>query len=137
MKDGVRSNYRSRIRKFVEFIRRDYPGTYDQLTVVLSEADKSDPRNYYYAKDERDLVYTGLDPAIFLAFMTEAKFVKGKDGLQKLASFSHMSKYYSAIKWGSTSCGRLLHTNFYADVDKFMANYKKEFAGASLAEGKR
>jgi hypothetical protein len=117
----------------MDFIHREYEESYDHLTVVLSEADKSNPRNYYYAKDERDLLYTGLDPAVFLAFMTEAKFVKRKDGSPKLASFSHMSKYYSAIKWGSTSCGRLLHTKFYADVDSFMVNYKKEFATAKAA----
>jgi hypothetical protein len=132
MKDTVRSNYRSCNCKYMDFIHREYGESYDQLTVVLSEADKSNPRKYYYAKDERDLVYRGLDPAIFLAFVTEAKFVKGKDGSQKLASFSHMSKYYSAIKWSSTSCGSLLHTKFYADVDAFI-NYKKEFAAAKAA----
>jgi hypothetical protein len=122
----------SRDRKFVDFLFQNYNDSYETSTVLISDDARADPNNYYTAKDIRDLTYTGLDPDLFIAFLSNQKILANSD---KFASFSHLSKFYCAIKWGSTTSGRLLPSIFFSKVDHFMACYKKEHVLAK-AEGK-
>ena len=55
---------------------------------------RAEPTNYYMAKDIGDLVYSGLDPQYFLAFLSE---MRTKDN-GKHSSVSNTSKFYNALK---------------------------------------
>ena len=125
----TRDDYRSRNRKFIKFIFEKYPDLYEHSTILLSDTDRSDRSKYYTSKDMRDLTYTGLNPDVFIAFLSEQKTKQNG----KLSSYSHLNKYYCAIKWGSTTCSRLLPSLFYSKVETFMKNYKKEFTGAKAS----
>jgi len=70
-------------------------------------------------------VYSGLDPQYILGFLADLK--NKKEG-GKFYGPSHISKFFDAIKWGSMVSNRRLSTHFYAEMEKFMACYKKEFA---------
>jgi len=127
--EHVRTNYyRSRNREFMSFIHEEYPERYEELTVTLSAEDKNDRSNYYHAKDERDLVYEGLDHEIFLAFLSTKKTITRVDGQHHLASYPHIFKFYCAMKWGSSVVNRHLSQNFHGKVDEFMKSYQKEYA---------
>ena len=95
----TRDDYRSRNRKFIKFIFEKYPSLYEYATVLLSDNDRADRSKYYTSKDTRDLKYTGLSADVFTAFLSEQKTKKNG----KLSSYSHLNKYYCAIKWGSTT----------------------------------
>jgi len=47
-----------------------------------------------------------------------------------VASYSPMSKFYDAIKYGSQVSNKLLSIEFYSKVDTFLFCYKKEFPEA-------
>ena len=55
------------------------------------------------------------------------------DGEQHLASFSHITKFYCAMKWGSSIAERHLSMNFYSKVDEFMKSYQKEYASGKTS----
>jgi hypothetical protein len=122
----VRKDYRLRIRRFVNFIFINYPEVYEHATVLISQEQRDDPGMYFYPQDIRDLTYSGLDVSYFLAFLSEMK--EKENG--KVASYSHVSKFYDAIKYGSKIAGRHLSLDFYTKTDTFMFCFKKEFAQA-------
>ena len=109
------------------FVKQEYPESFDELTIALTAEEKSERSNYFYPSDTHDLVYAGLDHDIFLAFVSSKKIVNDPKG-GHLASYSHISKFYCAIKWGSSVAERHLSRNFYSKVDKYMKSYQKEYA---------
>ncbi len=93
-------------------------------TSIISPDNKANLNLYYTNKDIRHLTYSGLDPIYFLAFLSNIK----KETNGKLASYSHISKFYNAIKYGSRVSNKLLSVDVYSRVDTFMFCFKKEFA---------
>lgn len=65
-------------------------------TSIISLDDTTNPNLYYTHKDVRDLAYSVLDPMYCLAFLSDVK--KKTNG--KFSSYSHISKFYDAIKYG-------------------------------------
>jgi hypothetical protein len=122
----VRKDYRARLRRFINFLFSDYPDIFEDATVLISQEQRDDPAMYYYPQDLRDLKYSGLDVSYFLAFLSEMK--KKENG--KIASYSHISKFYDSIKYGSKVVGRHLSLEFYSKTDTFLFCFKKEFAQA-------
>ena len=122
----VRKDYRARLRRFVNFIFIYYPDIFEDATVLISQEQRDDPAMYFYPQDHRDLKYSGMDVSYFLAFLSEMK--KKDNG--KIASYSHISKFYDAIKYGSKVAGRHLSLDFYSKTDTFLLCFKKEFAQA-------
>ena len=122
----VRKDYRAWLRRFVHFIFINYPDIFEDATVLISQEQRDDPAMYFYRQDQRDLKYSGMDVIYFLAFLSEMK--KKDNG--KIASYSHISKFYDAIKYGSKVAGRHLSLDFYSKTDTFLLCFKKEFAQA-------
>ena len=122
----VRHTHRARIHRFIKFLFENYGDIYELCTCIVSPEDRANPELFYTDKDIRDLTYSGLDPIYFLAFLSDVK-TKANG---KLSSFSHMSKFYDAIKYGSKISNKLLSVEFYSNVDTFLFCYKKEFAEA-------
>ena len=81
---------------------------YEECTILVSQELWADATNYYTEKDIRDLVYSGLDPQYFLAFLSEMRI---KDN-GKHSSVSNISKFYDALKFGSKISKRLLSVTF-------------------------
>jgi hypothetical protein len=129
----VRQNYRARNREFIDFIFTQYPDSFEHTTIIVSAEAKSNANNYFYEKDIRDLLYTGLDPKLFQAFLSQKKYLKNGNGT--LCSYSHLSKFYMAVKWGSTTASRHLPLSFYSEMDAYLVAFKKEHAAAKK-EGK-
>ncbi len=77
-------------------------------TSIISLDDKAEPNLYFTEKDTGYLIYSGIDPMYFLAFLLDVK----KKANGKLASYSHISKFYDAIKYGSRVSNKLLSVDF-------------------------
>ncbi len=121
----VRKDHRTRIRRIIKWLQEHYPDIADTSVRVVTIEDREDPRLYFRDADEYDFVYSGLDPQYILGFLADLK--NKKEG-GKFYGPSHISKFFDAIKWGSMVSNCRLSTQFYAEMDKFMACYKKEFA---------
>ena len=117
----VRKDYRARLRRFVKFIFINYPDIFEDATILISQERRDNPAMYFYPQDHRDLKYSGMDVSYFLAFLSEMK--KKDNG--KIASFSHISKFYDAIKYGSKVAGHHLSLDFYSKTDTFLLCFKK------------
>jgi hypothetical protein len=110
-----------------------YPDSFEHTTIIVSAEAKSNANIYFYEKDIRDLLYTGLDPKLFQAFLSQKKYLKNGNGT--LCSYSHLSKFYMAVKWGSTTASGHLPLSFYSEMDAYLVAFKKEHAAAKK-EGK-
>jgi hypothetical protein len=64
----VRNKYRSHICCFIKFLYEQYPMTYKECTVLMSEELHAGPMNYYTEEDIRDLVFSNLNLQYILAF---------------------------------------------------------------------
>ena len=71
-----------------------------------------------------DFHYGPIDPLFVKAFLAELSQNKPNG---KMYVPSHIGKFYDAIKRGSKVSNSHLSTNFYAQMDKFMASYKKDY----------
>jgi hypothetical protein len=111
----------------IKWLQENYPEAAESSTRVVTVEMKDDPRLYYFAKDEYDFMYSGLNTSYILSFLAEMKNKKDGDG-GKFYGVSHMSKFYDAIKWGSGMAQQCLSANFYTHLDTFYACYKKEWA---------
>lgn len=123
MSDGCRRNYRNRIRRMIEWMKDSYPDVFEQSVRVVTNEERDNAASYYWPDDEHDFKYAGLNPQYIKAFLADMK-VKPNG---RIYGYSHMSKFYDAIKWG---CGRTtshLSTSFYTELDKYMASYKKDY----------
>jgi hypothetical protein len=120
---GRRDN-RNRIRRMIMWIQENYPDIADRSvqTVLLEEKDM--PHRYYWPDDDYDFVYAGLDPQYIKAFLAALGRSKPNG---KMYGHYHICKFYDAIKWGSKVSNSLLSTDFFAQMDKFMVAYKKDY----------
>ena len=109
-----------------KYIFINYPDIFEDVTVLISQEQRDNPAMYFYPQDHRDLKYSGMDVSYFLAFLSEMK--KKDNG--KIASYSHISKFYDAIKYCSKVAGRHLSLDFYSKTDTFLLCFKNEFAQA-------
>ena len=107
--------------------RQEY---FSQWTYLLTEEQKADATKYYF-KNDRDLIYRGLNANMVIAFCSGKK-IKASGNL---ISPIHLSKYGDAIKWGAKIAGQVLPTEFHVEFESFMASYKKEYSEAKK-EGK-
>jgi hypothetical protein len=110
----------------IEWIQDSYVEVFDQSVRVITDEDRDNTSMYYYADDEYDFNYAGLHPQYIKAFIADMK-VKPNG---KIYGYSHISKFYDAIKWGCDRTEALLSTFFYSEMDKYMASYKKDYAAA-------
>jgi hypothetical protein len=125
MSENVRIDHSNRICRVIHWFFQNYPDATESSTRVITMEEKVDPHLYYFAKDEHDFVYSGLDTRYILSFLAELK--DKKDG-GKFYGVSHMSKFYDAIKWGAGIANQRLSREFYTHMDSFYACYKKEWA---------
>ena len=125
MSDAVRKDHRSRLRRIIKWLQENYPDVSDGSVRVVTIEEKENSRLYYFPADNYDLVYAGLDPKYILAFLATLK--NAKEG-GKFYCPSHISKFFDAIKWGSSIANQRLSTNFFQHCDTFMSCYKKEYA---------
>ena len=136
MDDKCRKDYRNRINEIIKFILEHYPEYFQVGTVVLSAEDKADKKQFHW-KNDRDLVYSGLNWQIIKAFLARKKAKEIVDGeITKYISCSHMRKYDDAIKWGAKVRGLALPRVYFQEIsEKFIPAYKKEYA-SKKKEGK-
>jgi len=136
MDDKCRKDYRNRINEIINFLTEHYPEYAENGVVVLSAEDKADKKQFHWRND-RDLVYTGLNWKMIKAFLARKKAKETVNGeITKYISCSHMRKYDDAIKWGAKVKGKTLPRAYFQEIsEKFIPAYKKEFA-SKKKEGK-
>ena len=54
----VRTEHRSRIRRFINFLFEQYPVIYEECTILVSQDECTDPTNYFSDKDLSMLAWT-------------------------------------------------------------------------------
>ena len=84
----VRTEHRLRIQRFINFLFEQYPVIYEECTILMSQDERANPTKYFSDKDIRDLVYAGMDPQYFLAFLSQMH-IKEYDH----SSVSNISKF--------------------------------------------
>lgn len=129
MKNPCRRNYRNRIKRFINYTNASYPGYYEAGTRPVSEEEIATENKYYFGHN-RDLIYAGLRVDILKAFLSSNKVKRIEDGNVFLKSPEDLRKYGDAIRWGAEMAGQMLSTEYYHEMDKFKASYKKEYAQA-------
>ena len=72
MENKTRNEYRNRIKRIIQFWFTHYPSYYENGTRLLSEAEKADPVKYHH-RNNRDLVYSGLDVKFVKAYLSYKK----------------------------------------------------------------
>ena len=130
MEDRTRKNYRNQNRHIYTWWNENYPNYFEHGTRVLSEAERND-RVAFHHTNGRDLVYSGLNVNMVKAFLVSKKKKRTQsDGTVVLASVSDITKYDDAIKWASMRAGQPLPSNYYREMEVFVASYKKEHKSA-------
>ena len=89
---------------------------------------------YTFNKTET-MTYRGFNVMFFKAFLSDCKVKKIEDEKIYLKSYDDMRKYYDAIVWAAKTAGEKLPENFFVEMDKWKASYKKECAQAK-ADGR-
>ena len=128
MNNKTRKEYRNRHMHMATFWANEYPEYFSQGTYLLSEEQKADETKYYF-KNDRDLIYRGLNVKMVIAYFSSKKIKNNGN----LISPNDLSKYGDAIKWGATIAGEVLPTDFHVEFESFIASYKKEFSEAKKA----
>ena len=126
MSDTTRREYRNRLKRLYKWWMDVYPEYFELGTRVLTIEDKNDIVKYHWRND-RDLIYRGLNVRKVKAFLSVKKKKKEKeDGTIILASVSDIKKYDDAIKWGAGRANELLPSQYYREMEIFIQAYKKE-----------
>ena len=87
----------------------------------LTEDDRANP-DQFWNKNDRDLVYTGLNIKFVKAFLAQSKMkVNGK-----MCSNSNIRKYKDTILWGSGQAKSPLPSTFYNEINWLLKLFKKE-----------
>ena len=123
----LQNEYRNQISHIYNFLEIHYPDYYVVGVRFLTDIDKDD-LDQHWNKNDRDLIYKGLNVKFIKAFMAHAK--KKKNG--KICSNSNIRKYKDAILWGSKQASSPLPPSFYDELEKFLNVFKKETKVASL-----
>ena len=117
----LQNEYRNRIQHIYKFLEERYPEYYAVGVRVLTEEEKVSI-DHHWNKNDRDLVYEGLNVKFLKAFMAQVKVKKNG----KLCSNSNIRKYKDAILWGSSQAKSPLPSSFYNEIDRFLKSFKKE-----------
>ena len=110
----LQNEYRNRIQHIYKFLEEKYPDYYAVGVRVLTEEEKVSI-DHHWNKNDRDLIYAGLNVKFIKAFLAQAK--KKKNG--KLCSNSNICKYKDAILWGSSQAKSPLPSSFYNEIDRY------------------
>ena len=122
MNDKTRKEYRNLIMDVISNWAAKRQEYFSQWTYLLTEEQKADATKYYF-KNDRDLIYRGLNANMVIAFCSGKK-IKASGNL---ISPIHLSKYGDAIKWGATTAGEVLPPEFHVEFENFISSYKKEY----------
>ena len=130
MEDRTRREYRNRIKHIYRWWMETYPQYFEVGTRVLSEDERKDQEAFHHRND-RDIIYQGLDVTLVKAFLVVKKKKRVKDdGTAVFSSVSDLKKYDDAIKWGSARAGQPLPSSYYRQMEAFIQAYKKEYKSA-------
>ena len=95
----------------------------------LDEEEKNAPVKFHF-KNDRDIVYAGLNVKAVLAYLSEKKKKRVVQGKVVLVSASDIKKYDDAIKWGSKIAEQPLPSEHYRKIETFIQAYNKEYKEA-------
>ena len=121
MKPSPEQKYRNRIEHTIEFLANEYPDYHESGTRPLTEEEKND-RSLFHHKNERDLVYAGLNVQVIKAFLAQKKKKAGG----KTCSHVNLRKYFDAINFGSMKAKQPLPKSFYDELNAFLDSFNVE-----------
>jgi len=121
MDDRTRRNYRNRLKRMMEFWEKNHPEYYQAGVRDVTEQEMNDPSKYYFKKFKKEVIYTGLNVKLVLAFLLEVH--KKDDG--KLKSYDDIRKYKDAIQWGAVTLHERLPTAFFVEMEKYLKSYRR------------
>ena len=119
--EGMRRNYRNRIKDVYSFFKEKYPLYYAVGVREVTDQELADPDKFYW-KNKHDLIYEGLNVQMVKAFLAEKK-VKPNG---KMSSHVHCRKYHDAILYGAQEAGESLPRLYYEEIEKYLSSFLKE-----------
>ena len=119
MVDKTRKEYRRRVRCIYKWWQDKYPEYFEAGTRALDDEEKNDAAKFHF-KNDRDIIYTGLNAKAVLAYLSEKKKKRLVDGKVTLVSVSELKKYDDAIKWGSKIAEQPLPSDYYRKIETFI-----------------
>ena len=126
MTDTCRKDYRNRIKRMIKYWRENCADYYQVGVRTVSQEYLGVERYYYYNRFTEDIIYQGLNVQYVLHFLFKTKYKQNG----KLKSMEDVRKYKDAIMWGAKILEERLPTQFFSEMDKYLAAYKKEWAQA-------
>ena len=126
IKPKTKQAHCNRIKKFIDWIKENYPAYVEQGGVVeITEGQLNNPTKFYHENVE-DLQCEGLNVDLFLAFLGAQKvLLSGKDK-GNYRSYSDMVKFHNGILCGALQAKDALSTDYHLRVDEFLKSHRKE-----------
>lgn len=131
MQNRTRRDYRQRIFRFVDFLRRNKRIYCQAGGIRLLPAEECQRETRYMFGQDTDLVYRGMDIEIILQCFAAYSFLD--DGGKKC--YQDQRKYRDAIIWGAKTANERLPASFFERTSEYLIAYKKQYAVAKR-EGK-
>ena len=122
MDDKCRKNYRARLARIANFWKVNNENYYSLGVRDVSNEDLANVTKFYFGRYKTDLIYQGINVEYVLHFLISVE--RRKDG--KLKSFQDIRKYRDAILWGAKVSHQRLPTQFFEQIDSYLAAYKKK-----------
>ena len=119
--------YRSMLKKFIQWLKDNYPDHYDALVIELSPEQKANTR--VYPKSTHDLRYNLLSPDVVKLFICATK-INPKNNLHY--GFDTLRKYHDAILYCSKLADVPLPPEYKPKMKAFLDTIKKERANHRL-----
>ena len=125
-----------KIRKIIEWLRKEYPTVASSMIVPLTQEQKHADGGLKFYKNEYDLQYATLPVEMIKAFIAANK-IKSVDanGAETHYSFDQLRKYKDAILYGAKRAKYPLSPGFKQEMKVFIDSLKKESQKAKK-EGK-
>ena len=113
MENKTLREYRNRLKCIISYWdgHHVYYSYHEVGTRLLSSEEKDDQVKFHW-KNDRDIIYSGLNFSMVKAYLSDKK--KRKElygGRVILSSVSDIKNYYASIKWGCQSSDESLPSN--------------------------
>ena len=124
MNPGTKRDIRNRIKTLIKWIKDKFPAYANVSVIPISKVDQADPNKFFFdGHFKEDLRYTGMNKTILPLFLASIE-IKSND---KYRSHGDMQKYFNAFVWASRIKGEHLSVKFYATIQDYLQDYKKEY----------
>ena len=124
--------YRNRLKRIISYWDRNHVyHSYHEVGTRLLRSEEKDDQVKFHWKNERDIIYSGLNVSMVKAYLSDKNKKKVlSDWRVILSSVSDIKKYDAAIKWGCQCADERFPSNYHIEMEAYITSYQKEYKQA-------